>query len=115
MFSCFLVSSVSGPTFSLFLFVTYFFFTLLQNIAELAGVIVAAALVTAALIGFGVWMHFRRKKSKNQEMNNGRMNGGPNGHHPVAPQVSVISMETDVRPAGETTFRSNLIGMFRFR
>ncbi|EFX71156.1 hypothetical protein DAPPUDRAFT_309213 [Daphnia pulex] len=70
---------------------------------ELAGVIVAAALITAALIGFGIWMHFRRKKSKSQELNSatgGRMNGGPN-HHPVAPQVSVISMETDVRPAGE--------------
>lgn len=69
---------------------------------ELAGVIVAAALITAALIGFGVWMHFRRKKSKSQELNTatGRMNGGPNHHHhPVAPQVSVISMETDVRPA----------------
>ncbi|XP_046657625.1 uncharacterized protein LOC124350935 isoform X1 [Daphnia pulicaria] len=67
---------------------------------ELAGVIVAAALITAALIGFGIWMHFRRKKSKSQELNSasGRMNGGPN-HHPVAPQVSVISMETDVRPA----------------
>ena len=71
---------------------------------ELAGVIVAASLITAALIGFGVWMHFRRKKSKSQELSTatGRMNGGPNHqHHPVAPQVSVISMETDVRPAGE--------------
>lgn len=63
---------------------------------ELAGVIVAAALVTVAIIGLGVWMHCRRKKSKSQETTGGRMNGP---HHPVAPQVSVISMETDVRPA----------------
>lgn len=83
--------------------------------AELAGVIVAATLVTAALIGLGIWMHFRRKKSKSQELSNGRINGGPNGHHPVAPQVSVISMETDVRPVGEATFRSQLIGMCRTR
>ena len=38
------------------------------------------------------------------------MNGGVNSHHPVAPQVSVISMETDVRPVGEATFQSLSIG-----
>ena len=71
---------------------------------ELAGVIVAAALVTVALIGLAIWMHFRRKKKKNLNHSNSSGGGGSNGHHnPVAPQVSVISMETDVqRSSGET-------------
>lgn len=94
---------LSGTTENIFKINFYYFWNKFDGDAvELAGVIVAAALITAALIGFGIWMHFRRKKSKSQELNSasGRMNGGPN-HHPVAPQVSVISMETDVRPAGE--------------
>ncbi|XP_032793245.2 uncharacterized protein LOC116930007 isoform X1 [Daphnia magna] len=77
---------------------------------ELAGVIVAAALVTVAIIGLGVWMHCRRKKSKSQETTGGRMNGP---HHPVAPQVSVISMETDVRPAGQLISASNVSSAYR--
>lgn len=63
---------------------------------EMAAVIVAVALVATAVISIVIWLHFRRKKNKTRELNGG-MAARPT---PPAPQISIISMETDVRPSG---------------
>lgn len=65
--------------------------------AELAGIIVAAALVTAAIVAIAVWLHFRRKKSKSQALN------VELSHHPQTVQTQFnlgFVMETETKTMG---------------
>ena len=73
----------------------------LTSTAELAGIIVAAALVTAAIIAIAVWLHFRRKKSKSQALN------VELSHQPQTVQTQFnlgFVMETDAKTMGNYLF-----------